>query len=285
MPIGIPKIRYPIISRATMEKIKKKYKKVIHYSHLTLDDPKVKAEVEAQADAKAQEKAQALVRARQTWKDLRETLFRNRFLFLSGPITKARSKKLISLLAFYEIQDIYKDRKEVAKEVSLFINSLGGDQRGGLGIFDMIQTIKTDVKTRNIGMACSIASLILAGGKITRRTASSNSLIGISQDFRFLDPKLSNEVDQDLDKFLQLYYQVIMGYATSTMLNPLTIKEQIKNGKLLSPKEAKIHGIIDNILRTDNFYYNALVKYAIFKPKKSKNITVDQGFIDYINEC
>ena len=70
----------------------------------------------------------------------------------------------MGLMAYLTIEDSSKD-------LHLFINCPGGWILPGMGIYDMMQVVNPDLRTVCIGVAASMASLLLAGGEVTKRIA------------------------------------------------------------------------------------------------------------------
>jgi len=99
-----------------------------------------------------------------SWVELYNRLYEQRLLFLGQEINSEVSNQLVGLM-------IYLSMHNKEKEVHLFINSPGGEVFSGMAIFDIMQLIEADVQTVCVGVAASMASLILVGGEITRRLA------------------------------------------------------------------------------------------------------------------
>nr|USS60576.1 clp protease proteolytic subunit [Limonium aureum] len=97
------------------------------------------------------------------WVDLNR-LYRAGFLFLCNKIEPEVTNNLTNLLVYLGIEDPTRD-------LYLFINSTGGGIVPGMSIFDTMQEVRPDVYTVCIGKAYSMASFILAGGKLTKRLA------------------------------------------------------------------------------------------------------------------
>ena len=89
-------------------------------------------------------------------------------------VTDASASVIIAQLLFLEGEDPEKD-------IHLYINSPGGSVSAGLAIYDTMQYIKCDVSTICIGMAASMGSFLLSGGKKGKRYALPNAEIMIHQ--------------------------------------------------------------------------------------------------------
>ncbi|MBN8156784.1 ATP-dependent Clp protease proteolytic subunit, partial [Vibrio vulnificus] len=91
-------------------------------------------------------------------------LYRERLLFLGQGIDSDISNQLIALMVYLSIESETKD-------LYLFINSPGGWVIPGIAIYDTMQFVRPDVQTVCMGLAASMGSFLLVGGKITKRLA------------------------------------------------------------------------------------------------------------------
>ena len=106
--------------------------------------------------------------------DIYSRLLNDRIVFLGEEITRDSANLVIAQLLHLESQDPDKD-------INLYIDSPGGEVYAGLGILDTMNFIKPDVATICVGMAASMASVLLAAGTKGKRMALPNSLILIHQ--------------------------------------------------------------------------------------------------------
>lgn len=106
--------------------------------------------------------------------DIYSRLLNDRIVFLGEEITRDSANLVIAQLLHLESQDPDKD-------ISLYIDSPGGEVYAGLGILDTMNFIKPDVSTICVGMAASMASVLLAAGAKGKRMALPNSMILIHQ--------------------------------------------------------------------------------------------------------
>ena len=96
--------------------------------------------------------------------DIYSRLLKDRIVFVTGPIDDAMANVVIAQLLFLESEDPNKD-------IHLYINSPGGSVSAGLAIYDTMQYIKPDVSTICMGMAASMASVLLSAGTPGKRYA------------------------------------------------------------------------------------------------------------------
>ena len=106
--------------------------------------------------------------------DIYSRLLNDRIVFLGEEVTRDSANLVIAQLLHLESQDPDKD-------ISLYIDSPGGDVYAGLGIIDTMNFIKPDVSTICVGMAASMGAAILASGTKGKRLALPNSMILIHQ--------------------------------------------------------------------------------------------------------
>ncbi len=106
--------------------------------------------------------------------DIYSRLLKDRIIMLSGEINDQVANSVIAQLLFLDAQDPDKD-------IYLYINSPGGVITSGLAMLDTMNLIHADVQTIAIGMAASMASVLLAGGAKGKRFALPNSEILIHQ--------------------------------------------------------------------------------------------------------
>src|SRR2546423_9661361 len=106
--------------------------------------------------------------------DIYSRLLRERVIFIGTPIDDQIANLVVAQLLHLESEDPEKD-------VSIYVNSPGGQVYAGLAIYDTIQFIKPDVQTTCVGIAMSMGALILTGGAAGKRFALPNSRILIHQ--------------------------------------------------------------------------------------------------------
>ena len=106
--------------------------------------------------------------------DIYSRLLKDRIVFVTGPIDDAMANVVIAQLLFLESENPNKD-------IHLYINSPGGSVSAGLAIYDTMQYIKPDVSTICMGMAASMASVLLAAGTPGKRYALPYSRVKIGR--------------------------------------------------------------------------------------------------------
>lgn len=109
-----------------------------------------------------------------TQMDVFSRLMMDRIIFLGTPIDDYTANTL-------QAQLLYLDSVDPSKDISIYINSPGGSVSAGLGIYDTMQFISSDVATICTGMAASMAAVLLVAGKEGKRSALKHSRVMIHQ--------------------------------------------------------------------------------------------------------
>lgn len=132
-------------------------------------------------------------------------------------------------------------------EITMYINSPGGVIYDGLSIYDTMQMITSDVKVICIGMAASMASILLSGGTKGKRFALPHSRVLIHQPLGGVKGQASdiNIVAIEIDKLKKELYQILVDNTGQPM--DKIIKDADRD-YYMTAQEALEYGIIDNII-------------------------------------
>ncbi|NLM40213.1 MAG: ATP-dependent Clp endopeptidase proteolytic subunit ClpP [Firmicutes bacterium] len=172
--------------------------------------------------------------------DIYSRLLRDRIIFLGGPINDHVANLVVAQLLFLESEDPEKD-------IHLYINSPGGEVYSGLAIYDTIQYIKADVSTICVGMAASMAALLLAAGTKGKRYALPNSRIMIHQPMGGARGQASEiEIQAREILFLKKLGNEILHKHTGQPLD--RIERDTDRDYYMSAEEAAEYGLIDGVL-------------------------------------
>jgi ATP-dependent Clp protease, protease subunit len=106
--------------------------------------------------------------------DIYSRLLKDRIIFIGSPISDDLANVIIAQLLFLEMENPEKD-------IDIYVNSPGGSVSAGLGIYDIMQLVKCDVRTFCTGMAASMGSLLLTAGAKGKRYMLPNSRAMIHQ--------------------------------------------------------------------------------------------------------
>jgi len=172
--------------------------------------------------------------------DLYSRLLKERIIFLGTPIDDAVANLLMAQLIHLESEDPDKD-------ISLYINSPGGEITALFAIYDTMQYIKPDVQTICIGQAASAAAVLLASGAPKKRYALPHARILIHQPH-------GGASGQAVDIEIQAKEIVRMRESLDQLLayhTGQTVEKAAKDTDrdfIMNAEEAKEYGIVDDLL-------------------------------------
>ncbi len=173
--------------------------------------------------------------------DIYSRLLKERIIFLGGPISDGLANVVIAQLLHLEHEDAKKD-------IKLYINSPGGSVTAGMAIYDAMQYVKPDVSTVCIGMAASMAAVLLASGKKGKRIALPNSEILLHQVMGGAEGQAS-EIEITAKQILKLKDKLNQIIAKHTGQTFAKIEKDTDRDYYLSAEEAKAYGIVDEIVK------------------------------------
>jgi ATP-dependent Clp protease, protease subunit len=174
--------------------------------------------------------------------DIYSRLLKDRIIFLGGPVTDAVANLIIAQLLFLEHEDPKKD-------IKIYINSPGGSVVAGMAIYDTMQLIKPDVSTICVGLAASMAAVILAAGAKGKRFALPNSEILIHQVMGGVEGQAS-EIEITAKQILKMKEKLNHILAKHTGQTVAKIEKDSDRDYYLSAPEAKEYGLIDEMIKT-----------------------------------
>nr|YP_009339224.1 clp protease proteolytic subunit [Pelargonium spinosum]YP_009339243.1 clp protease proteolytic subunit [Pelargonium spinosum]API85182.1 clp protease proteolytic subunit [Pelargonium spinosum]API85200.1 clp protease proteolytic subunit [Pelargonium spinosum] len=175
-----------------------------------------------------------------TWVDLYNRLYRQRLLFLGKDLEQEVANNIVGLMIHLNIEDPFWTQ-------TLYINCLGGFIIPGLAIYDTIGFVEPDVKTICLGIAASMASVVLLGGTVTQRCAFPNARVMIHQPrVKDFDDRFS-EVNLEGHTFLKLRNCVTQIYIQRTNKPAWVVVVDLERDTFMSPTEAIAYGIIDGV--------------------------------------
>lgn len=172
--------------------------------------------------------------------DIFSRLLKERIIFLSTPINDEVANLIVAQLLFLESEDPDKD-------IHLYINSPGGSVYSGLAIYDTMIHVKPEVSTFCLGMAASMAAVLLAAGEKGKRFVLPHSRVMIHQPLGGFQGQASDidiqareilKIRDELNQILQLH--------TGQKLDK--IQSDTDRDRYLTAAEAKEYGIIDKVV-------------------------------------
>ena len=171
--------------------------------------------------------------------DIYSRLLRERIIFLGDAIDDHLANLVIAQLLFLESEDPEKD-------ISLYINSPGGVVTSGLAIYDTMQYLRAPVSTICIGMAASMAAVLLAAGAKGKRYALPHSRIMIHQGsggFRGNAPDAVIQM-KEWEHLVEVNHQILAQHTGQPMDK---IVRDTDRDYFMGPDDAKAYGIIDAV--------------------------------------
>ncbi len=174
--------------------------------------------------------------------DIYSRLLKDRIIFIGEPIDDYLANLVIAQLLFLQAEDPEKD-------INLYINSPGGSIMAGLAIYDTIQFIKPDIVTTCIGMAASMAAVLLAAGTAGKRHALPNARVMIHQPMGGAQGQ-ATDIEIRAREILRLRERINDILAHHTKQPVAKIAEDTERDYFLSAEEALEYGLIDSIYRS-----------------------------------
>ncbi|XP_050871227.1 ATP-dependent Clp protease proteolytic subunit [Lathyrus oleraceus] len=175
-----------------------------------------------------------------SWIDLYHQLFFDRLLFLGQEVESEISNQVCGMMIYLSLENKYKN-------LYLFINSPGGEVLSGLAIFDIMQFVEAEVQTVCVGLAASMASLILLGGEITKRLAFPHAWVMIHQPASSTYDGQSGECMLEAHELLSIRQTMTNIYCQRTRKPSWQISKDLDRDFFMSAEEAQAYGIIDTI--------------------------------------
>src|SRR5262245_15367611 len=178
-------------------------------------------------------------RGERNW-DIFSRLLKDRIVFLGTEINDDVANIVIAQFLFLESED-------PDKEIMLYINSPGGVVTSGLAIFDTMQYVRSVVSTTCLGMAASMAAVLLAAGQKSRRMALPNSRIMIHQPLGGARGQ-ATDIEIQAREICHLKEVITDILVNATGKGKEQILKDIDRDFYMGPGQAKEYGLIDEVL-------------------------------------
>nr|YP_010378859.1 clp protease proteolytic subunit [Astragalus agnicidus]UCS39696.1 clp protease proteolytic subunit [Astragalus agnicidus] len=175
-----------------------------------------------------------------SWVDLYNCLFHKRILFLGQEVKSEISNQLVGLMVYLSLEDKTKD-------LYLLINSPGGDVISGMAMFDAMHFVEAEVQTVCVGLAASMASLILVGGEITKRLAFPHARVMIHQPASSFKDEQTVDCILEANELLKMRETITQIYAQRTGKPSWQINKDMERDFFMSAEEAQAYGIVDMV--------------------------------------
>lgn len=173
--------------------------------------------------------------------DIYSRLLKERIIFLGGPITDQLANSIIAQLLFLAAKD-------PQKEIQFYINSPGGSVTAGLAIYDTMQYVKPPISTVCVGMAASMAAVLLATGTKGKRYALPNSEMMLHQVMGGVTGE-AVEIEITAKQILKIKEKINKILAKHTGQPIEKIEKDTDRDFYLSALEAKEYGLIDEVIQ------------------------------------
>ncbi|HBU06824.1 MAG TPA: ATP-dependent Clp endopeptidase proteolytic subunit ClpP [Candidatus Magasanikbacteria bacterium] len=172
--------------------------------------------------------------------DIYSRLLKDRIIFLGSEIDDGVANAVIAQMLFLANQDPEKD-------IKLYINSPGGSVTSGLAIYDTMQYIKPDVSTICIGMAASMASVLLAAGAKGKRFSLPNSEVMIHQVMGGMQGQAS-DIKIHAERILKIKERLNEILSKHTGKELKTVEKDSDRDYFMSAEEAMKYGVVDKVI-------------------------------------
>ena len=175
-----------------------------------------------------------------TQMDVFSRLMMDRIIFLGTQIDDYTANTL-------QAQLLYLDSADAGKDISIYINSPGGSVYAGLGIYDTMQFISSDVATICTGMAASMAAVLMCAGTKGKRSALPHSRIMIHQPMGGVEGQ-ATEIEitaREIQKLKKELYEIIALHSGQTYDKVWADSDR---DYWMTAEEAKAYGMIDEVL-------------------------------------
>lgn len=175
-----------------------------------------------------------------TQMDVFSRLMMDRIIFLGTEINDYTANTI-------QAQLLYLDSTDPEKDISIYINSPGGSVTAGLGIYDTMQFISSDVATICTGMAASMGAVLLVAGAEGKRSALPHSRVMIHQPLGGVQGQASDiEIEaKEIQKFKKELYTIISNHSHTPYDK---VWNDSDRNYWMTAEEAKAYGMIDQVL-------------------------------------
>jgi ATP-dependent Clp protease, protease subunit len=174
--------------------------------------------------------------------DIYSRLLNERIVFLGTPVDDQIANLIVAQLLHLESEDPDKD-------ISIYINSPGGDVYAGLAIYDTMQFIRPQVQTICVGIAMSMGAVLLAGGQKGKRLALPNAKILIHQIWTPYGPGgQAADIERRARETINLKRRIEEILAEHTEQEVDKVSHDTDRDYFMTAQEAKEYGIIDMVI-------------------------------------
>ena len=176
-----------------------------------------------------------------TQMDVFSRLMMERIIFLGTEINDYTANTI-------QAQLLYLDSNDPGKDISIYINSPGGSVIAGLGIYDTMQFITSDVATMCTGLAASMGAVLLVAGQEGKRSALPHARVMIHQPLGGVQGQASDiEIEaREIQKFKKELYTIIADHSHTPYDKVWADSDR---NYWMTAEEAKEYGMVDQVLK------------------------------------
>lgn len=175
--------------------------------------------------------------------DIYSLLLKERIVFLGTPINDQVANLIVAQL-------LYLANEDPEKDIQFYINSPGGQITSGLAIYDTMQLISCPVTTMAVGMAASMATVLLTGGTAGRRYALPNATIHLHQPLGGVQGQ-ATDIEIEAKEILRMRTLLNSILKEHTGLEDEEIQKYTDRNFYMTAEQAVELGIIDKVLTSD----------------------------------
>jgi len=175
--------------------------------------------------------------------DVYSRLMMDRIIFLGYPINDEIANIVTAQLLFL-------DSTDRSRDINMYVNSPGGSVYSGLGVYDTMQYVSPDIATICIGVAASMASVLLGAGTKGKRAALKHARIMMHQPSGAIGGQASDiEITVNEIRKLKRELYEVMSHHTGKPIEQ--IEKDFDRDKWMTAAEAKEYGLVDEVLVTN----------------------------------
>lgn len=174
--------------------------------------------------------------------DIYSRLLKDRIVFLGGPVQDEAANVIVAQILFLANEDSKAD-------IHFYINSPGGSVSAGLAIYDTMQFVRPAVATYTIGMAASMAAILMAGGSQDKRFVLPNSRLMLHQPLiGGIMEGSATDLAIEAEEILRIRTRLYEILSKHSGKDVKTIEKDCDRNKWLSAKECIDYGLADRVL-------------------------------------
>lgn len=176
--------------------------------------------------------------------DIYSRLLKDRIIMVSGPIEDNMANSIVAQLLFLDAQDSTKD-------IYMYINSPGGVVTAGMAIYDTMNFIKSDVQTIVIGMAASMASVLVSSGAKGKRFGLPHSTVMIHQPSGGAQGQ-QTEIQIAAEEILKTRKMLNEILASNSGQTFEKVQQDTERDNFMTAQEAVDYGLLDGIMDSNS---------------------------------